>query len=76
MENIASVQNAKVKRLKSLREKKAREAEGQMLVEGEKLILEAIQAGLRVSELAVDQERLTGFEGLIHSCLLYTSRCV
>lgn len=67
MENIASVQNAKVKRLKSLREKKAREAEGQMLVEGEKLILEAIQAGLRVSELAVDQERLTGFEGLIHS---------
>ena len=65
MENIVSAQNAKVKRLKSLREKKAREAEGQMLVEGEKLILEALQAGLEVSELVVDQERLQSFEGLI-----------
>lgn len=65
VENIVSAQNAKVKRLKSLREKKAREAEGQMLVEGEKLILEALQAGLGVSELVVDQERLQSFEGLI-----------
>ena len=41
MTELTSVQNPTIKRIKALKDKKARETQGEMLVEGEKLMLEA-----------------------------------
>ena len=41
--------NAEIKRLKSLKEKKFRDEYGQFVVEGEKLVQEALESGFNVS---------------------------
>lgn len=55
MNVISSVQNPTVKRLKSLKDKKAREEMGEMLVEGEKLMREAAKLRLPVSDMLFDE---------------------
>lgn len=61
---ISSVQNPTIKRLRSLKEKKSREACGQMLVEGEKLLREAAGCGLAVHEVLISREEMGHFEAL------------
>ena len=64
MNEITSVQNPLVKRLRSLKEKKAREACGEMLVEGAKLLREAAGCGLRVHEVLLDRAQQARFSDL------------
>lgn len=64
MNEITSVQNPAAKRLRSLKEKKFREASGQMLVEGEKLLREAVESGLGVHEVLIDREQAERFAPL------------
>ena len=64
MTDIQSVQNPTVKRLKGLKDKKAREEAGEMLVEGEKLMLEAADMGLRPSEALIEAEQAARFAAL------------
>ena len=47
MTRITSAQNPLIRRLKALGDKKTREAEGLMLVEGDVMLREALAAGLR-----------------------------
>ncbi|MBO4883906.1 MAG: RNA methyltransferase [Clostridia bacterium] len=65
MTDIQSVQNPVVKRLKGLRDKKGREESGEMLVEGEKLMLEAVEAGLAPSDALIEAEEEARFAALI-----------
>ncbi len=64
MNEISSVQNPTVKRLRALKEKKFREADRQMLVEGEKLMREAVAAGLGVYEVLIAREQAHRFDAL------------
>ncbi|MBO4671897.1 MAG: RNA methyltransferase [Bacteroidales bacterium] len=54
--------NAEIKRIKSLKEKKFRDEFGQFVVEGEKLVEEALSSGFRV--LAVYREEEVGKEAM------------
>lgn len=65
MTDIQSIQNPTVKRLKSLKDKKAREDMGEMLVEGEKLMIEAAQFGLAPSDALIDDAMTDKFSRLI-----------
>ena len=65
MTEIQSVQNPVIKRLKSLKDKKEREKYGEMLVEGEKMMLEAADAGLSASEVLIDAEQTGRFSALM-----------
>ena len=49
-EAITSLQNPQVKRLVRLRQRREREAEGLMLIEGARELSRAVQAGVRLSE--------------------------
>ena len=64
MLEIQSVQNPTVKRLKGLKDKKAREEAGEMLVEGEKLMLEAAGMGLTPSDALIEAEEAVRFAAL------------
>ena len=64
LEKIASVHNPLIGRLKSLREARGRKAEGLFLVEGEKLMREALEAGLRGEIALIEEERLEQFSAL------------
>lgn len=64
MTDIQSLQNPTVKRLKGLREKKAREEAGEMLVEGEKLMREAADIGLAPSDALIEAEQAEKFAAL------------
>lgn len=64
MNTIQSVQNPTVKRLKGLKDKKAREEAGEMLVEGEKLMREAMALHLPVSDALVDEAMAERFGDL------------
>jgi len=64
MTEIQSVQNQTIRRLKALKEKKAREEEGEMLVEGEKMMLEAAQAGLSPSDTLIETEQAARYAAL------------
>ena len=64
MLEIQSVQNPTVKRLKGLKDKKAREEAGEMLVEGEKLMLEAAGMGLTPSDALIEAEEAARFAAL------------
>ena len=57
MTELTSVQNPTVKRVRALKDRKAREAQGEMLVEGEKLMREAAQCGLRPSDVFIECEQ-------------------
>ena len=64
MNELTSVQNPTIKRIKALKDKKARETQGQMLVEGEKLMLEAAQAGLSPSDVLIESSQAEKFSVL------------
>ena len=75
MNEITSVQNPTAKRLRSLKEKKNREACGQMLVEGEKLLREAAACGLGVHEVLCDREQADRFAPLLREMQRSGGQC-
>lgn len=60
MDKITSAKNPVVKGLRSLRERKGREASGRFLVEGEVMLREALKCGLRIRDALAEE----GFEAL------------
>ena len=60
MEKITSAKNPVVKGLRSLRERKGREASGRFLVEGEVMLREALKCALTVRDALMEE----GFEAL------------
>ena len=56
MERITSASNPVVKRLKALREAKARQESGLFLVEGEVMLREALACGLKPAEALAEEE--------------------
>lgn len=55
MERITSMKNPLVRAMKSLRERKGRETEGRILVEGEVMLREAVKCGLTIRDLLVEE---------------------
>lgn len=64
---LTSVQNPTVKRMKALKDKKFRESQGEMLVEGEKLMLEAIHSNLAPSDVLIESSQREKFESLAYA---------
>ncbi len=62
---ITSSKNALVTRLKSLSARRGRDQEGLFLVEGDKLIREALEAGLRPHDALIEQGRENQFADVI-----------
>ncbi len=62
MDRITSAKNPAARLLRSLRDRKGREAEGMFLVEGEKLIGEALDCGLDIGELIADDDHAAAAE--------------
>ena len=58
MDRITSAKNPVVKRMKALRERKAREESGLFLVEGDVMISEALSCGLDIREVLADEAHL------------------
>ena len=56
MERITSAKNPVIRLLRSLRDRKGREEAGQFLVEGEKLLGEALGCGLTLGDLIADED--------------------
>ena len=71
MTELTSVQNPTIKRIKALKDKKARVQQGEMLVEGEKLMLEAAQAGLIPSDVLIESSQAAKFESLAQAMEKY-----
>ena len=67
MENISSAKNPLIRELRALRDRKAREAAGRFLVEGEKMIDEALRCGLAIHDALCDADRAEAAESL-RSC--------
>ncbi len=74
MTELTSVQNPTVKRLKSLKDKKARQEHQEMLVEGEKLMREAAAAGLQPGDVLIDREQAQRFDSLAREMERYGAR--
>ena len=55
MEKITSVKNPMVKDMRALKDRKAREAAGMFLVEGEVMIREAMKCGLAIHDVLADE---------------------
>ncbi len=64
MNELSSAQNPLIKRLRSLKDKKAREELGLMLVEGEKMMREALSCGLHPETALIDKEEAGRFSAL------------
>ena len=58
---ITSTNNSLVKEAKSLLDKKYRKKYGKFLVDGEKLVREAINKGLKIDRIFIDQEKYDAF---------------
>jgi len=56
MEKITSAKNPTVRSLRELKDKKAREETGRILVEGEVMIREALGCGLKIYDLLADEK--------------------
>ena len=56
MDRITSAKNPMIRALRALRDRKGREAAGRFLVEGEKMIDEALKCGLTLREALADEE--------------------
>jgi len=67
MEKITSTKNPAVKALRELKDKRAREESGRILVEGEVMIREALSCGLRIFDLLAD-ERHESFALEMEAC--------
>ncbi len=74
MNEITSVQNPTIKRIKALKDKKARTQQQQMLVEGEKLMLEAAQAGLVPEDVLIESSQAAKFSSLAKEMEKYGAR--
>jgi len=73
MERITSAKNATALRLKALNERKGRAQYGQILVEGEVMLLEALKCGLKPRTLLTDEAHAAlaeRFEAAGAHCLL------
>lgn len=57
MDRITSAKNPVIKGLRELNRRKGRESQGRFLVEGEKMILEALSCGLRIREALAEEGR-------------------
>ena len=57
MDRITSAKNPMLRDMKALSQRKAREAQGRFLVEGEVMIREALKCGLRIREVAAVEAR-------------------
>jgi TrmH family RNA methyltransferase len=83
MENIVSLQNAKIKKWTSLHKKKERDESGLFLVEGEHLIGEALAAGC-VEDIITDTDCPYDFASVYQvtpaimklSCQRMSLRCI
>ena len=65
MNEITSAQNPLIKALRALKDKKAREEQGLMLVEGEKLMREALCCGLAPAQALCDRDQAPRFAPLM-----------
>lgn len=65
MNTITSMQNPTVKRMRQLTDRKGRQEQGLLLVEGEKMILEALSCGLTPSEALIDEAHTERFADMI-----------
>lgn len=68
MDIITSLDNQTVKLARSLNDKKYRRHYGEFLVEGKKLVTEAIGKGLEITNLFVDSTKAGEYEDIITSC--------
>lgn len=66
MEKITSVKNPLVRDMRGLKERKAREASGRFLVEGEVMIREALKCGLKIHDVLADEASSEFAEELVH----------
>lgn len=57
MDRITSVRNPMIRDMKALNQRKGREARGRFLVEGEKMIREALSCGLTVRDVIAREDR-------------------
>lgn len=64
IETVSSMQNPAVQKLRSLKTGKGREQEGLFLVEGAKMITEALQAGLVACDVLVEEDKLEALSAL------------
>ena len=74
MNEITSVQNPTIKRIKALKDKKARVQQQQMLVEGEKLMIEAAHAGLMPEDVLIESSQAAKFSALAKEMEKYGAR--
>lgn len=64
MERITSAKNPLIRQMKALNQRKGREAQGRFLVEGEKMIREALGCGLILREVLAEEDRAAFAEAL------------
>ena len=65
MQIISSVSNARIKRVRALKQKKNRVQEGVFLADGDLLVEEALKSEHRVEEVLISEEKLEAFSHLL-----------
>ena len=76
MQQISSAHNEKIKRLRSLQQKKFRREDGCYLIEGRRLVSEAVLRGAEILSVVVAQERAENFEELLAQTRQAEQLCV
>lgn len=64
LEHVSSMQNLTIQKMRQLKSRKAREEQGLILVEGAKMIMEALDAGIVVREALVEDEKIEVFQAV------------
>lgn len=65
-EIITSIDNASVKEARSLNDKKFRRFHGKFLIDGEKLVYEAVCGAFEIDKIFVDASKLSNFEYILN----------
>ncbi len=65
MQELSSLHNEKIKYLKSLQQKKYRKMHGCYLIEGKRLLAEALERGAEITAVAVEKDRMEAFSELL-----------
>ena len=65
MQELSSLHNEKIKYLKSLQQKKYRKMHGCYLIEGKRLLAEALERGAEITAVAVEKDRMEAFNELL-----------
>lgn len=65
MQELSSLHNEKIKYLKSLQQKKYRKVHGCYLIEGRRLLTEALERGAEITAVAVEKDRMESFQELL-----------